>query len=76
MEPEFFLDPNFVLFYSGRDYLEPYSPALAYLTHDRKLLKLQWSDDKITYHLPETYNSVSFDTLASAFHAAYGKEMS
>lgn len=70
MEPEFILDRNFDLF--GIDYFEP---PRVYLTRDRKLLKVEWHPGKITYHLPETYQSVRFETLAVAFHAAYGKEM-
>ena len=70
MEPEFILDRNFHLY--GIHFLEP---PRVYLTLDRKLLKVEWPPGNITYHLPETYNSVRFETLAAAFHAAYGKEM-
>ena len=74
MKPEFVFDPNFDVIGNKMDWLVP--PALAYLTLDRKLLKLVWPQNKITYHLPETYLSVRFEHLADAFYAAYGKEMS
>ncbi|CAN7165155.1 hypothetical protein LJR016_000181 [Devosia sp. LjRoot16] len=73
MEPEFIREPNFDVIGIGREFL---FPPIAYLTLDRKLLKIQWHPGKITYHLPETYQSVRFETLAAAFYAAYGKEMS
>ncbi len=74
MKPKFVYDKNFDVIANGMDWLEP--PALAYLTVDRKLLKLEWPGGKVTYHLPETHTSVSFGSLEAAFYAAYGKEMS
>lgn len=71
MQPEFILDPNFNVIGTEMDWED--HPRV-YLTHDRKLLKIE-RGSFITYHLPETFKSVRFETLAAAYYAAYGKEM-
>lgn len=73
MEPECFLDPNFDVVGTEMDWED--HPRV-YLTRDRKLLKIERGPKYVTYHLPETFKSVRFETLAAAYHAAYGKEMS
>ena len=69
MQPTFIPAPNFDL---GMDIFEP---PRVYLTPDDKLLKIEWSPTATTYHLPETFVSVRFNDLASAFHAAYGRPL-
>lgn len=69
MRPEFIPAPDFDL---GMRLFEP--PHVS-LTADGKLLKIDWSGGETTYHLPETFISVKFNDLASAFRAAYGRPM-
>lgn len=69
MRPEFTPAPHFDL---GMNLFEP--PQVS-LTADGKLLKIVWSASETTYHLPETFVSVKFNDLASAFQAAYGRPM-
>lgn len=45
-----------------------------FLTPDRKILKKQ-SYGTVTYHLPETYQVVTFNNLGAAFQAAYGRPL-
>lgn len=61
MRPEFTPAPHFDL---GMNLFEP--PQVS-LTADGKLLKIDWSASETTYHLPETFVSVKFNDLASAF---------
>lgn len=69
MRPEFVSAPVFDL---GMHFFEP--PRVS-LTADGKLLRIEWSASETTYHLPETFVSVRFNDLASAFQAAYGRPM-
>lgn len=70
MQPTFLPAPTFNVTGFDSEYL-----PLAYLTPDGKLLKIEWAATVVTYHLPETFNCVMFKNLASAYHAAYGRDL-
>lgn len=54
-------------------YSSDYLPQF-FLTPDRKILKKVYLG-RVTYHLPETYQAVTFSDLGAAFQAAYGRPL-
>lgn len=50
-----------------------YLPQI-FLTPDRRIMKKQFLG-RVTYHLPETHEAVSFSDLRAVFQAAYGRPL-